>query len=559
MSQIFQVVSTEKLYESPLNPRKIYTEKGLDELTESIKTKGILTPLLVRPNDGRFEIAAGHRRYRAALRLDLAEIPVLIREMNDNDFLELITIENLQREDVHPLDEAQGYRTLIEKTGLDIPTIAAKVGKSVSYVYQRLKLANLTPAAREAFSAEKITAGHAILIARLQPDDQKTALKECIESKTAWGDTREGMSTRELAEFIENEIHLDLNSAPFSKKDADLVSEAGPCMTCPKRTGFQPELFPDIKKKDTCTDRMCFQRKIEAHTVRWIQKKSEDSDIPPLKLSGDSDYRAKKIPDDPEKPIPANLYHEITDKKKESCEHVQEGIIVEGRNKGKILTICTDPKCKIHHGYGGYTVSPGELARRKAEEAKRKFNETVRNRILDHILGNIGATTLSLEDQRFIAARYFNTLWDEYRKKIFKRHGWEVNKGQYNRREYRIEKILASMMVQDLNRLSLEMALISFIRFDEYSSGHAKSLFEIAERHSVDVKSIEAQVKAEIKAKAEKKGKGAAKIGKKPFDPDGAVKAARHLHKDLGDKAAVSKKPKKKVQTAAKKAKHAKS
>lgn len=116
----FRELRLKQLVESPMNNRKHYDEKKLAELTESIRKNWILTPLLARPNGkfADFEIAAGHRRYRAALEtgLDLP-VPVMVREMSDAEFLEVLTIENLQREDVHPMDEALGYRELCEKHG----------------------------------------------------------------------------------------------------------------------------------------------------------------------------------------------------------------------------------------------------------------------------------------------------------------------------------------------------------------------------------------------------------------------------------------------------------
>lgn len=512
MPQIFKVVPTKDLFESPMNPRKIYNEKGMEELTESIKTKGILTPLLVRLNGGRYEIAAGHRRYRAALRLSLTDIPVLVREMSDTDFLELITIENLQREDVHPLDEAQGYRTLIEKTGLDVPTIAAKVGKSVSYVYQRIKLADLISEAREAFSKEKITAGHAILIARLQPKDQKKVLQDGLQDRFG---TKDVISVRELADYIEEEIHLDLNSASFSKKDPDLLPSAGPCTTCTKRTGFIPALFPDIKKKDTCTDPECFRAKVQAFIDTWLKTKSQDTDIPPLKLDSNYDYRRKKLPEDPQAPIPNNFYQEITDRRKGSCEHAREGIIVEGHSKGKVLTVCIEPTCKTHRRSSSTGSSPEMAAyhqRQKAEQEKRKTGETIRLRIVDAIVAKV-PKELSKDDYIFLAGQLFAELWDDYRRQIAARHGIQPVKEQYTR-DYQkpMQKYIGGLDKAALQRLLMEMSLIRNLPKPYSGSRSGDILIETGKRYHVDSKKIEAEVQKEVKekeaAKKEKMKKG---------------------------------------------------
>jgi ParB family chromosome partitioning protein len=499
----FDILPIGQLYESPLNPRKTYTEKGMGELTESIRTKGIQMPLLVRPNNGRFEIAAGHRRYRAALRLKLTEVPALIRDLNDNDFLELITIENLQREDIHPLDEAQGYQTLIEKTGLDVQAVAAKIGKSISYVYQRLKLIELIPEAQGAFASEKITAGHAVLIARLQPNEQKQVLIEI--GKGRWsGD--EIMPTRELADYIETNIHLDLNSVSFSKKDPALVPETGPCTTCPNRTGSQPELFPDIKKKDMCTVPDCFHRKIEAHIAQWFQKKSQDTDVPPLRLSGDYDYRNKKLPENSKDPIPANLWNEITDRKKKTCEYIREGMIIEGRSKGRILHVCIEPKCKVHHG-SAYDSAENQKwkAQQKTESEKRKQEKTFRLRILDATVVKI-PNELSKEDLVFLAVQFLDELWDEYKKEFVKRHGIEPIKKQYSRDYLKpAEKYFKTLDRWALQKILMEMALIWNLERRSFGGKISDHLKEMAKRYKIDIKAMEAQFQKELKEKNQTK------------------------------------------------------
>ena len=176
-------VPLDEIEESRWNPRKHFDPAGLEELAASIREKGVLTPLLLRRvNPGSavpaesLEIAAGHRRFRAAKMAGLETVPALIREMTDAEFLEVLVIENDQREDVHPLEEAAGYNALTQQGGYDVARIAARVGRSVKYVYDRLKLLQLTPAAQHIFLDNRFTAGHAILLARLSPADQARAI-----------------------------------------------------------------------------------------------------------------------------------------------------------------------------------------------------------------------------------------------------------------------------------------------------------------------------------------------------------------------------------------------
>jgi ParB/RepB/Spo0J family partition protein len=162
-----------QLHESPLNPRRTYDPAKLAELAASIKAQGIITPLLARPNAKGAEIAAGHRRLRAAKMAEVTTGPVIIREMTDAEFVEVLNIENLQREDLTPLEEAEGYKLLMTKAGYDAKRIAERVGKSEKYVYDRVKLLQLIEPARRLLRDGGITAGHAILLARLTPEDQR--------------------------------------------------------------------------------------------------------------------------------------------------------------------------------------------------------------------------------------------------------------------------------------------------------------------------------------------------------------------------------------------------
>lgn len=175
----FVEIDIHAVHESKHNPRRHFDEEKLRQLADNIAHVGILTPLLVRPDpqstptQPSYEIAAGHRRYRAAKLAKMILIPCLVREMSDQEFAEALNIENLQREGLHPLDEAQGYEALrAAPYKLDVKTIAAKVGRQETYIYDRLKLLNLTKEAQAFFWDGKIEAGHAIVLARLTPSEQ---------------------------------------------------------------------------------------------------------------------------------------------------------------------------------------------------------------------------------------------------------------------------------------------------------------------------------------------------------------------------------------------------
>jgi ParB/RepB/Spo0J family partition protein len=284
MSEQVQQLSLEKIIPHPDNRRVGgFDPVKLQQLADSIKEVGVQQPIIVRKQlmNGDFELVAGERRWRAAKLAGLAEIPTIVRELDDLQVLKIQTIENLQREDVHPLDEADGFARLIDKAGYDIEQIAKEVGKSASYIYQRLKLLDLVPEARDLFVKDKITAGHAILIARLAPKQQQEILKNGITNR--WGDGSI-IPVRDLDSWIHRSILMELSKACWKLDDETLVPSAGSCKLCPKRAGFQPALFADVSKdgkKDYCTDRACFSKK---QTALLNQLREQLKDVPHLEV-----------------------------------------------------------------------------------------------------------------------------------------------------------------------------------------------------------------------------------------------------------------------------------
>src|SRR5437867_9914350 len=170
-----QEVPLAKIRESKTNPRRFFDEAKLAELASNIRQYGVLQPILLRPlpegEAGTYERVAGTRRYRASKLAKRESIPATVRELTDAQALELQVIENVQRVDVHPLDEAQGYAALIElqPDTYTVESIASRVGRSPAYVSGRLRLIQLIAEAKQAFYEDKLTVAHAFEIARLQP------------------------------------------------------------------------------------------------------------------------------------------------------------------------------------------------------------------------------------------------------------------------------------------------------------------------------------------------------------------------------------------------------
>lgn len=163
----------------PAQPRRNFDQEALDELAASIKEKGLLQPLLVRPKGEGYELVAGERRWRASQLAGLHEVPAVIRDITDREALELALVENLQREDLNPVEEAQGYQRLAEM-GLSQEEIAKAVGKARTTVTNALRLLQLPKSALAALEAGEITAGHARALLALPNSKREWGLKEIL-------------------------------------------------------------------------------------------------------------------------------------------------------------------------------------------------------------------------------------------------------------------------------------------------------------------------------------------------------------------------------------------
>ena len=165
-------------------PRKEFDDGSIEELASSIKEKGIIQPLVVRQKEGSYEIIAGERRWRAAQKAGLTRIPIIIKEATDRDVLELALIENLQREDLNPIEEAAAYSQLIQDFGLTHEEVSGRIGKDRSTITNQLRLLRLPEQARQALIEGDISAGHARALLGIESDEGLLqVLKAIIKQK----------------------------------------------------------------------------------------------------------------------------------------------------------------------------------------------------------------------------------------------------------------------------------------------------------------------------------------------------------------------------------------
>jgi ParB family transcriptional regulator, chromosome partitioning protein len=207
-----RMVSIDQLKGGAFNPRKTFPEDELAELADSIRQKGLVQPILVRPDPatGGYEIVAGERRWRASQRAGLHTVPVIVRDLSDQDVLELAIIENVQRADLNAIEEAFGYQDLIERFGYTQERVAEVIGKSRSHLANMLRLLKLPPYVIELIRSSKLTAGHGrALVGR----EDAEALAERIVAQD--------LSVRDIEALVQAGPVTETSSVPRKTRDKD--------------------------------------------------------------------------------------------------------------------------------------------------------------------------------------------------------------------------------------------------------------------------------------------------------------------------------------------------
>jgi ParB family transcriptional regulator, chromosome partitioning protein len=202
-----QLCGIEEIHPSPFQPRKTFLDEPLQELVDSVKEKGILQPLMVRRKGEGYELIAGERRWRAAQRAGLKEVPILVRDVSDPEMLELSLIENIQRENLNPIEEGEAYKRLMEQFHLTQEEISKKVGKDRTTVANTVRLLKLPPEIKLSLAQGKITMGHARAFLSLDgADKQKLLLKRLLMG---------GLSVRQTESLVKR---LRTRSSPAPRR-----------------------------------------------------------------------------------------------------------------------------------------------------------------------------------------------------------------------------------------------------------------------------------------------------------------------------------------------------
>lgn len=517
----FVEIELSMLVENPHNYRKTSDEKKDADLAESIRSKGILQPLLVRPiagKRGRFEVVFGSRRLRAARVAGVLFAPCQVREMTDVEALEAALVENVQRADVHPLEEADGFAELIKEHGYTIADLAAKVGKTDNWVRGRLKLAEMGKAGRKALLDGKISTTAASLISRSVPKDREA---EVIKHCTDWHrDTQHVMPLDRLRDYLTRVVLCELSGAPWKLDDEQLDPEAGACAGCPKRTKNDAVLFADMAERDVCTDATCFKGKLEAHWKR-VEAAAVEKGQRVLTPEESAKVVTKwgQVAGDKFALADQDTY---SGSKRRSWKQVAKAadvqVVIARDAEGKpVELVPLTPEVKAEAGLNARgatsrSKSASEKAREARDKRERAAIDLACGEFADSTTAATGLSHLSDNARRAIASLAVSVAWDEYSRRTINRRGLAKLKNGHGSNRDVLREWCRTASAAECEGLLVEFVIR--VGRGQPASWEWKAL-------GVDMKRFERQVVANEKAAAREKAEAGKPVpaAKKAKDP----------------------------------------
>lgn len=444
-------IPVDRIIFSAFNPRKTINETELKELATSIKEKGVIQPVVVRPlSEDTYEIVCGERRLRASMLADQKTIPSIIRELSDDEAMDMAITENLQRKDVNPLEEATAFKMLIEK-GQTIIDLAARFGKSEMYIRGRLKLNDLNTELANLHNKGEITISHCLELCKYPDEVQKELISRYNDSQSTYYSWN-GKTLKELRSSL-SQYTINIEDIEFDKTA---------CLNCKNNTAVSC-LFPELEKV-CCNNKACFIQKANEYQIKtcldiyenqpggclfndsYYKEKDnalinylDDHKIPYLSRD---DFHSQLIPSEPEKPNREdyendNDYQEALDEyknesdsyiedKKEFDEKIDNGkylkaYCIAGACKGKFVYIesrsstvtgcATDPQQSAIEELNKKDIRNGEIAFEKSYEASRKHFQQALNE-------NKCLTPISEIEEKMMYLAMIDSLSTEHRKAL---------------------------------------------------------------------------------------------------------------------------------------------
>lgn len=403
---VIDLVDPKKCHPSPANNRNDRTV-ALGDLIASIRSQGLIQFPVLRPHptiSGEYEIVAGERRCRACTEIDGMKMPAIIKHLTDKEAHEITITENMQREQLSPLEEAQGIDTLLQD-GATLEEVADRLGKSKQWVARRAKLNSLSPLWKREITSESgdgvctWSAGHLLLIARFEHHIQDQLFIKHFQN-TAFTSK---LTIADLQRSIEYYM-MQLKTAPWKLDDGKLVPEAGACSSCVKRSVAQTNLFePEVEQDqivDFCLDCECWKVKMVAHIEKTAAKLSrKDKDlITMVSYTGYDDYLSSDHPLQES----ARRDYELIECDEDDPRAVS-ALVVNGHEAGTVKKV--KPRFYVDDGSGDEEeeLTPEE----KKEEREERVRELVIEKVAAEVQGIVEAGVLpgsrSIEEKMYFA------------------------------------------------------------------------------------------------------------------------------------------------------------
>ncbi len=566
-----QFINIDQMIPSPTNPRKRFPDTSIVDLTRSIADQGVIEPLIVRQlNDGKYEIVCGERRWRAAknglrnVKTNLKpspgspmadakdkfeSLPCIVRDLTDEQVLDIQIHENLHREDVAPMDEAYGYKFLKEKLECTFTELSLRVGKSESYVLNRLKFNQLVDEAQKDIEDGFLPLTYALEIAKYAPDAQKLILEnavyrtvqEYINGKYSIRLHKESLKGfAEMVTWIAQNVVWQLSKSIFDKKATNLRKDGLACINCPDRTGANASLFDAdlIGKKDSCLSPKCYQAKTQAHITGLRAKLAADACIEPEQVpfvktwswSGGKGY------------LGLDKFTVLSGKRAKvntSCDRSIRAIDLENDSYGQVVDICLKSSgCLTHYPEAERLTNDGvtnsgkpKLSAEETREAELDDKRQRKEELFDVKVGEaVRYQVFVRAADKFASNASYHNLGDAFLPWLLAKLWATSNNGDDNyTRNQIIQRAMESAMdverghlgftsydaaknVTEIARISERHQLRMLFLFTHGNKGamyfgHYKSqklVKALAEEYDIDYQLVDAEVRLDLCAKKHK-------------------------------------------------------
>jgi ParB/RepB/Spo0J family partition protein len=555
-----QLISVDRIDPSPWNRKgKGFSEESLAEMESSIRSHGILQRVTVRPHPAndpsgssdtwRYQLVFGERRWRGACRVDPKYLmPCTVRPLSDRQTLELQKIENLQREDLDPIEEGKGLRQMQVEFGYSIDDLVAQLGRSKSHIYGRIKLGNLCDKAAEAYRAGIFYESAAIRIARLPSETMQLKLiqevveqhsYDSLEEMLKDSTREEGITERDIGWLINNHFIKQLKGAPFDPKLADLVPvlhdehsqriAGGACTDCPFRSGNQPDFDPKTSRADMCQNLECYRLKCDAMFVRRTAN--------PQEKGGAVLTHAEQVFDEDgwiksDSPLQRgdNYCYEVDGQFGQLAKKLKVApVLAMDPRSGETINLYDKSAVLAAAKAAGVKVRTSLAGRSGLSDAEKKARKEQQRgaAILSHVSGELialaSAPAKAEKALRYIAEQLADDATFDAARFICRRRGIDLK--QYKRPNSYTQpaRIALKELAKTVDPIELLFELAVTGRFPNY--GNKSRPKEAAKAIGADYAKLESGAKADLSERAEKKGKKAKpKPAKSPAKAKGKTK-----------------------------------